>query len=336
MPAHRNQCRTVACLLLIIVASATGSGQSYAPRDSERGLASLSISVDPTSDERAVPPTLTLLLQPLSRGTDTIRIMFNPASAFEVRIAPGRYQVSSERVVRWGSHWVMWDLEVPVTDRVNELHLSAQNAITFNWRPEGDAASTAMASASKPGSKATTSLARRASVATSSGSRAKVTARPGRPDTKSGPAYIPPPIDLSSPATPLEAAIVNVLEKWVRAVQQRDLEMLMSCYGPNLSRYFLQKNVSWDQVKLDKQRFFRKFLEIRKLEIRDVRISQKPRGAEARLTKSWDFGGEMDFSGEVVSHLIFENHNGQWLISAERESEIWVRRLVDQSTLANE
>jgi hypothetical protein len=304
-------------VLLLIVATVVGSAQPSPFASSERDLVSLRIVIGRTPAEKISLSALTLVLRPLDRVADDLRIRFNPASAFEVLIAPGRYQVSTERAVKWGSQWVMWDVEVPVTDPANELHLDAQNAIEFSRRPdeEGEAERASVGKNTEP-----------------KGSTATKTAQ----GKKSAPSYIPPPVVLSSPATPLEAAIVRVLERWVRAVEQRDLKMLMSCYAPTMTRYFLHKNVSWNDVKLDKQRFFQKFSKIRKLEIRDVRISQTPQDTEVRLTKSWDFGGDMNFSGEVVSQLTFGNYNGEWLISAEREREIWVRRVVDRGAVATE
>jgi hypothetical protein len=314
MPAIWVHCRTLFRVLLLIVAAVTGSAE---PSTSERKFVSLRIIVGLNLGEKDGLSTLTLVLRPLDRRADDLRITFNPGSGLEVRIAPGRYQVSTERAVNWGSRWAMWDIEVPVTDPVNELHLGEQNAITFTQEPEQEA------------------NAKRVSKTKVSKLRASNPARLAQ-TKNSAIDYIPPPVALSSPATPLEAAIVKVLEKWIRAVEQRDLDLLMSCYAPTLSRYFLHKNVSWEDVKLDKQRFFQKFSKIRKLEIRDLRISPTLQGTEARLTKSWDFGGDINFSGEVVSQLVFQSYDGQWLISAEREREIWVRRVVDQSTAANE
>ncbi len=303
----------LARVLLVIGTAVMGSAQHSLPVSSERNLVSLRIILGGHRDEKATLSTLTLVLRPLDRVADELRIKFNPATAFEVRIERGRYQVSTDRALRWGSQWVMWDLEVPVTDRVNELRLDVPNAITFSSRPDEEA------------------KVERASVARNVAPKTRI-AHAG----KSAPYYLPPPVVLSSPATPLEAAIVSVLQRWMRAVEQRDLEMLMSCYAPTLTRYFLHTNVSWGEVKLDKQRFFQQFSKIRKLEIRDVRISQMPQQTDVSLTKSWDFGGGINFSGEVVSQLTFGNYNGRWLISSEREREIWVRRVVDQSTVATE
>lgn len=116
-----------------------------------------------------------------------------------------------------------------------------------------------------------------------------------------------------------QAQIQQLLNRWVGSIKARDLNEQMSCYAPTLSRYFLKQNVSKQEVRRDKQRFLERYPNIRELALQDVKITSVNGQPEVTAVKSWDFGGQKDWTGQVLTHLIFQRESGKWVITSERE-----------------
>jgi hypothetical protein len=58
------------------------------------------------------------------------------------------------------------------------------------------------------------------------------------------------------------------------------------------------------------------------LQLQDVKITTANGHPQVTAVKSWNFGGQRDWSGRVMTHLAFERENGKWVISSEREGLI--------------
>lgn len=124
-----------------------------------------------------------------------------------------------------------------------------------------------------------------------------------------------------------EAEIRELLNRWVLAVKERDVDSLVSCYAPQLTRYFRMNNVSRRDVRRDKEDFFRRYPSIRRLDLADVQIEANGDTGQATLRKAWDFGGPISFAGEVAARLSFRKVDGEWVISAERERLLWEKKV---------
>lgn len=215
-------------------------------------------------------------------------LFFSSDGQAEVALAPGRYQVTGTGAAPGGSSY-LWELEVPATEPVNELELSTSNATVI--------AATHQVAAAPEAPPSAPAGAVRPSVATA-------TTIPARD----------------------EREIQELLTRWADATRNGDMEALMSCYAPRLHTYFQKQNVSWNDVRRDKQAFFRTYSKSRDLQVRDVRFERNERGLEATLHKAWAFDGSRTFRGEVVSRLTFEKYAGEWRIAAERERLVWEQK----------
>jgi hypothetical protein len=116
-----------------------------------------------------------------------------------------------------------------------------------------------------------------------------------------------------------QAQVQQLLSRWVDSLKAHDLNAQMSCYASTLSRYFLKQNVTKQEVRRDKERFLRRYPDIRELAVRDVKIASVNGHPEVTAVKSWDFGGQKDWTGHVLTHLTLERQNGRWVIASERE-----------------
>ena len=119
--------------------------------------------------------------------------------------------------------------------------------------------------------------------------------------------------------------IETVLDRWIESLKAHDLDAQMTCYAPHLRRYFLKQDVSAAQVRRDKERFLQRYPDIRNLELHDIQIASVDGHPDVTAVKAWSFGGQRDWTGQVVTHLGFARENGRWVIVSERE------RLINES-----
>jgi ketosteroid isomerase-like protein len=231
-------------------------------------------------------------------------LFFGTDGSAEVTLPPDRYQLTGTGAAPRPGTYYAWDLEVPATEAVNDVQLNARNATLF------DNASVEAAA------ELTTAAELVAHIGKPPG--AAIARQPRAPERRN----VAPGITANS-TTDDEAQIESLLRRWVESVRSRDLDGLMSCYAPRLDIYFRKKDVTWNDVKRDKQWFFRTYSDTRQIEVSDVQFERNDRGLEATLHKLWEFNGARKFSGEVVSRLTFEKVNGEWRISAERERLVW-------------
>lgn len=68
-------------------------------------------------------------LQPLQGEWTGETIAVSEGQATEIRVPPGRYQITSTDPVKVEGQAYGWDVEIPATDETNELRLSPENAV---------------------------------------------------------------------------------------------------------------------------------------------------------------------------------------------------------------
>ena len=204
----------------------------------------------------------------------------------------GRYQLTTPGGLRHDGKLYLWDVEVPVTDQFTDVLLSQELAAVLEGPPEERAA----------------------------------TAPPPVPAAPARRKAAPDPAVASGLSLSDEQAIRALLQRWITSIRTGDLETHMACYSPRMERYFLETDVSWEEVKRDKQRFLRRYPTIRKLELSDIRLQRTASGAEATFRKTWDFTGPRTYRGEVIGRIRLRKVNGAWRIQWERERLLWQSR----------
>jgi hypothetical protein len=230
------------------------------------------------------PRQTVVTLQPLDWQSEAQNVPVSEAATTEVTLPPGRYQITSEEPVMVEGQPYGWDLEVPLTEQVNQVRLSQENAVRVSdTEPDQQ---TAVRAATPPN---------------------------GTADHQAGTDPI------------VRAQVQDLLQRWTSSLRNRDLTEQMSCYASRLDAYFLRRNVSWNFVLRDKQRFLQRYPDVRHLSLSDVHISEINGRPEVTAVKTWSFGGRADWTGQVITHLQLEKQKGRWVIVSERE------RLVHES-----
>jgi ketosteroid isomerase-like protein len=113
---------------------------------------------------------------------------------------------------------------------------------------------------------------------------------------------------------------------WRSALQSRDLEGYMSNYADTVN-YYKRAGVSVGSVRADKARAFQLFNSM-KVDISNESASVSPDEANATVTfdKEWHFSGRSTSDGKTRSQLEFRKINGRWLITGERDLQLYYKR----------
>ena len=82
------------------------------------------------------PRKISVKLQPLQGQRTAATIAVSEGQPTEIRLRPGRYQITSTDPVEVEGQAYGWDVEIPVTDQTNELRLSEENAV---WMSDTEA-----------------------------------------------------------------------------------------------------------------------------------------------------------------------------------------------------
>lgn len=125
-------------------------------------------------------------------------------------------------------------------------------------------------------------------------------------------------------------AIELALTGWWSSLLNADLNSHMAHYGDLLERYFTKRNISWQAIYQDKQRFLVTYPVVVQHRIHNLRITAESADrAVATFDKVWDFrmADNRRFAGEERQRLKLRQYEGRWKIVSEEELQVyWVVR----------
>jgi hypothetical protein len=118
------------------------------------------------------------------------------------------------------------------------------------------------------------------------------------------------------------AQIYAVLNGWVSAARDHDLDAQSAFYAPVVDVFYGARHVTRKWVKENREKTLSQVGQIRELNIDNVHVAQdRADHATATFDKSWDFGG--GYSGKVKQQLELRKLDGQWRINAERDIRVY-------------
>jgi ketosteroid isomerase-like protein len=159
--------------------------------------------------------------------------------------------------------------------------------------------------------------------------------RNNEPATKTEPAPpTPPPTRPSatqqySPPAQVDTStarqeVVSALNRWVAALRARDFNGEISYYADNLDVYYSRRNVAVDFVRELHLKLFSKYSTTdMQLTNINVDVSQSGLSAVATFDKTFNFQGEKNYSGAVLSHFEWTKINGTWRITGDKDLKIY-------------
>jgi hypothetical protein len=113
------------------------------------------------------------------------------------------------------------------------------------------------------------------------------------------------------------AQIYELLNGWVAASRNRNLDALSSFYAAQVNAFYGARHVSREWVKQNRENALSHVGQIRELTIDNVHLREDgPDHAIAIFDKSWDFGS--GYAGKVKQQLELQKLNGNWRITSER------------------
>lgn len=137
-------------------------------------------------------------------------------------------------------------------------------------------------------------------------------------------------------ATPVETPSIGIdqarnevlqrVDAWRAALEARDFNGYMNNYDDTVD-YYKRRGVSISSVRADKARAFQLFNSMQ-VQISNQSASVSPAGDTASVTfdKEWHFTGRSRSDGKTRSQLEFSRINGRWLITAERDLQLYYKR----------
>jgi hypothetical protein len=241
-------------------------------------------------------PETTMILRPLNVHASEKTVTVKAGEPAVITVVPGRYQLTTTKPLDVNGKSYGWDMELPLTQPVNDVELSSWNAVVLNTPAPTVPAAVPVTKPSEPSAAPDTRFTRPVTTSdTSSASDANT-----------------------------RAQITALLQRWTASLKSEDIDQQMSCYASELTTYFLKHNVRKPEIRRDKERFFARYPQIREIKISNLQITDT-HPPEATFLKTWNFGGvESDWKGQVISHLVFTQENGRWVISSERERLVQV------------
>ena len=134
------------------------------------------------------------------------------------------------------------------------------------------------------------------------------------------------------PATDADAPvqITALLKRWIASFKSRNLQAQMSCYAPRLTVYHEQRNVSREQVQLQKGRLLRLYTQIRRFDLSEVDIKMDAGRATVSAIETWNFANdEVVWRGRALIDLELAKNTFRWVIASERERPIPERSVAE-------
>jgi serine/threonine protein kinase len=125
-------------------------------------------------------------------------------------------------------------------------------------------------------------------------------------------------------ASTVEQGVRASLEGWVAATRDHDFETHMSFYADTLSFYYTHSNVSIATVRANRVRAFTRYTKL-DVQLSNVVVTPNPSGMSASATfdKTWSFEGDKTSSGSVRQMVLLENVGGRWLITGEKDLQVY-------------
>jgi ketosteroid isomerase-like protein len=132
---------------------------------------------------------------------------------------------------------------------------------------------------------------------------------------------VPPSAD----AARVSKEVGDALESWADTTRERDLDAHMASYADTLETYYKKTNVPASQVRADRARAFERYDDI-DVQLTNVEVVPDPTGARANVTldKTWRFdSSDKNSTGSVRQQLTLVKAGGHWLITAERDLQVY-------------
>lgn len=129
-----------------------------------------------------------------------------------------------------------------------------------------------------------------------------------------------PPVDKEQ----INRDVAQRVEAWKSAAESLNLDSYMSNYGATVN-YYNKKGASQATVRADKQRAFTAY-DSMKITITNLSVTSDATGenATAVFDKEWNFSGAQKYSaGKVKQQLQLKKIGGQWLITGERDLQVY-------------
>jgi hypothetical protein len=128
----------------------------------------------------------------------------------------------------------------------------------------------------------------------------------------------------TAPVESSAASLRGVLNNWIAATNDRDIDRQMSFYVPRLKRFYLMSDASRDFVREEKARVFAaaSVIDIRAQEP-EIIFQDAGRTAVMRYRKQYRIvNGLQSRSGEVVQELRWQRLGNEWRIFSERDIRV--------------
>lgn len=121
--------------------------------------------------------------------------------------------------------------------------------------------------------------------------------------------------------------IDDVLRKWTDSTRHLDADGNADLYAPRVERFFNRRNVTRDDIRVEKERLFENIDQVRKFQVSNVVVDRvSPDQALISFRKEWDFAGKSPFSGAEKARMLLKRNGSQWQIAREEEIAVeWTK-----------
>lgn len=124
----------------------------------------------------------------------------------------------------------------------------------------------------------------------------------------------------------IRSEVSQAINGWKSQAEALDLNSYMSHYARTVD-YYRKPGASADFVRSDKQRAFSRYSSIDvNLSNMSVTTDSSGQTATAIFDKEWDFQGNGSSSGKVQQLMRLRKIGGQWLITAEKDLNLYYKR----------
>lgn len=131
----------------------------------------------------------------------------------------------------------------------------------------------------------------------------------------------PPKVD----ATQMGKEVAEALDAWAESTRDRNLNAHSRAYADTLETFYKKSNVPASQVLAERARAFTRYdsMDV-KIDNVDFDLDPSGRRATATFDKSWEFSADdKTATGRVRQQLIFVKQGDRWLITSERDLQVY-------------
>jgi hypothetical protein len=122
-----------------------------------------------------------------------------------------------------------------------------------------------------------------------------------------------------------DVALEGALDRWIEASRSGNIPAQVACYAPVVGTYFNSRNVTRQQVQLEKERSSAGTAGVQNYRITTIGISTQAQDQRTvLLQKDWDTptGRGPGFASSEFERLVFAQVEGQWKIVGEEEVKL--------------